>query len=210
MSELQIVNKLPTPPSRMGRASEFVRESTIFLALLPKFREEVNALAAHVNSINVNIYNFGEMSEAIHFPSIEEYLGEPFAEWEDVEDFVSQIDLFCEAVYNYSVRANVPLSLIEDLITKRGQLPSDIKEPLVSGVSYPPSKNDQRQDFNARTEDFAETFVDHINSIKKAVWDMWWSCYKPEDFGGLNEDITEILDCGLITDTPDVLQPSPT
>lgn len=197
-----MVATLPTPPSRLSRAEVFVRDSSIFLAYLPIFREEVNRLSVYINESNPNYDDYGIIGAEPAFPAILEYLKSTPLLSNSVKDYVGDLDKFWEDLQAYSINVNAAAPYIQQLLVVKGSRPLDVNKPLVSGITTPPSRVDTQAVFNQKTEDFIQAVVDNINSIHKALWYVWVRCNYAVDYGLVSDtEIQESLDYGLVTDT---------
>ena len=142
------VSSLPIAPARASRPSNFVTESSLFLAALPTFRTQVNLLSTFINSQIINKYNFGSVNGVTTFPSIqqtdlvlEEFTGDNIA-------FTSWLDNIYFTVYDYSQKINNAGTWFNQVIAEHGTAPYDLNKPMVSGITNPMNRLQSRTDFN--------------------------------------------------------------
>lgn len=197
------VTTLPTAPSRISNPENFVTESALFLAALPNFREQTNTLSSYINSVIPNKYNFGSISSpSPTFPNIQQYTGSVITTGVASVEYISSIDIFYEDLQAYSSKLNDVGSWIDDVVSNQGVVSYDLDKPMVSGITYPHSRNQTREDFNSSAELFTETGIDNINSLYQGVWYIDLICHQPDNFGSVTDTtIIESIVCGSILDT---------
>lgn len=196
-----LVTALPTSPSRLSRATEFVRESALFIAVLPTFRTQVNDLSSYVNSIIINPNNYGKITDTNSFPSISQHTDEVVTDG-SVVDYVASVDNLYSAIQTYSTKANEIGTWVDNLATQQGIVPYDLDKPMVSGITYPMSRSQTQEDFNTSAALFTDTAIDNINSMYQSIWFNWIRSHSADNYGSITDtNITAEIDCGYITDT---------
>ena len=197
------VTALPTAPSRISNPENFVTESALFLAALPKFREQTNTLSSYINSVIPNKYNFGSISTpSPTFPNIQQYTGSVVTTGVASVEYISSIDVFYEDLQIYSSNLNNVGIWVDTVVANQGVVSYYLDKPMVSGITYPHSRNQTREDFNNSAELFTETGINNINSLYQSVWYIDLICHQPDDFGSITDtNITENIRCGSILDT---------
>lgn len=196
-----LVTALPTAPSRLSRATEFVRESALFLAVLPTFRTQINNLSSYVNSTIINPNNYGKITDTNSFPSISQHTDEVVTDG-SVVDYVASVDDLYSALQTYSAKANEIGTWVDNLLTQQGVVPYDLDKPMVSGITYPMFRSQTQEDFNTSAALFTETAIDNINSMYKSIWFNWVRSYSADDYGKITDtNLTVQIDCGNVTDT---------
>ena len=197
---IPLVTPLPTAPSRLSRATEFVRESALFIAVLPTFRTQINNLSSYVNSIIINPNNYGKITDTNLFPSISQHTDEVVTDG-SVVDYVASVDDLYSAIQTYSTKANEIGTWVDNLVTQQGIVPYDLDKPMVSGITYPMSRSQTQEDFNTSATTFTETAIDNINSMYQSIWFNWIRSYSAGNYGSITDtNITAQIDCGNITD----------
>lgn len=195
-----LVTPLPIAPSRLSRATEFVRESALFIAVLPTFRTQVNDLSSYVNSIIINPNNYGKITDTNAFPSISQHTDEVVTDG-SVVDYVASVDDLYSAIQTYSTKTNEIGTWVDNLVTQQGVVPYDLDKPMVSGIAYPMSRSQAQEDFNTSATTFTDTAIDNINSMYQSIWFNWIRSYSPDNYGSVTDtNITVQIDCGNITD----------
>ena len=195
-----LVTALPTAPSRLSRATEFVRESSLFIAVLPTFRTQINNLSSYVNSIIINPNNYGKITDTNSFPSISQYTDEVVTDG-SVVDYVTSVDDLYSAIQTYSTKANEIGTWVDNLVTQQGVVPYDLDKPMVSGITYPMFRSQAQEDFNTSATTFTDTAIDNINSMYQSIWFNWVKSYSADDYGSVTDiNLTVQIDCGTITD----------
>ena len=195
-----LVTALPTAPSRLSRATEFVRESALFIAVLPTFRTQVNDLSSYVNSIIINPNNYGKITDTNSFPSISQHTDEVVTDG-SVVDYVASVDDLYSAIQTYSTKANEIGTWVDNLATQQGIVPYDLDKPMVSGITYPMSRSQAQEDFNTSATTFTDTAIDNINSMYQSIWFNWVRSYSADDYGSVTDtNITVQIDYGNVTD----------
>lgn len=196
-----LVTALPTAPSRLSRATEFVRESSLFIAVLPTFRTQVNDLSSYVNSIIINPNNYGKITDTNSFPSISQHTDEVVTDG-SVVDYVASVDDLYSALQTYSTKANEIGTWVDNLATQQGIVPYDLDKPMISGITYPMFRSQTQEEFNTSAALFTETAIDNINSMYQSIWFNWVRSYSTDDYGSITDtNITVQIDCGNVTDT---------
>ena len=195
------VDTLPTSPSRLSRPNNFVSESVVFLEALPSFRTQVNQLSSYINSKIPNKWNFGKVTGVRNFPTLFQ-TNITDIEFVDNLTFTSDLDALYSIVYQHSQGINNAGDWFDLVVTEHGVMPFDINKPLVSGVTQPMSRNQERVTFNNDAALFSETVVDNINSLYQSVWYTYITNCGNGDNGLITDGtITETIDAGSITDT---------
>lgn len=195
-----LVTVLPTAPSRLSRATEFVRESSLFIAVLPAFRTQVNDLSSYVNSIIINPNNYGKITDTNSFPSISQHTDEVVTDG-SVVDYVASVDDLYSAIQTYSTKANEIGTWVDNLATQQGIVPYDLDKPMVSGITYPMARGQTQEDFNTSATLFTDTAIDNINSMYQSIWFNWIRSHSADNYGSITEtNLTVQIDCGSVTD----------
>ena len=195
-----LVTALPTAPSRLSRATEFVRESALFIAVLPTFRTQINNLSSYVNSIIINPNNYGKLTDTNSFPSISQHTDEVVTNG-SVVDYVASVDNLYSAIQTYSTKANEIGTWVDNLVTQQGIVPYDLDKPMVSSITYPMSRSQTQEEFNTSATTFTDTAIDNINSMYQSIWFNWVRSYSADDYGSITDtNLTVQIDCGNVTD----------
>lgn len=195
------VNTLPQAPARLSRPSSFVTDSALFLEALPAYRTQVNQFSSYINSQIPNKYNLGNVTGVRNFPTLFQ-TNITDIEFVDNLTFTSDLDALYSVVYQHSQGINNAGYWFDLVVTEHGVMPFDINKPLVSGVTQPMSRNQERVTFNNDAALFSETVVDNINSLYQSVWYTYITNCGNDDNGLITDGtITETLDAGSITDT---------
>ena len=197
-----IVETLPISPARLSRPNNFVTESAVFLEALPAFRTQVNQLTSYINSKIPNKWNFGKVNGIRSFPDISqstltdiEYTGDGLA-------FASSLDALYTTLKDYSNRVKLAGDWFDIVVAEVGEAPYDLDRSLVSGVTAPMSRTQERIAFNTSATNFSETAVDNINSLYQSIWHTYNTSAGNRNFGSITDTtiITNIIG-GSITDT---------
>lgn len=194
------VTALPIAPSRLSRPSNFVSESDLFLSKLPAFRTQTNDLSFYVNTIIPNKNNYGNLATNQPFPTITQYLGDVVTTGTASIEYTSSIDTFYAALQTYSMKLNATGVWVDNVVAEYGVVSSDLDKPMVSGISYPQQKGQNRTDFNDSAELFTQSSINNMNSMYQSIWQIYINCYAPDDYGLVAGSITQSDDYGLITD----------
>ena len=195
-----LVTALPTAPARLSRATEFVRESSLFIVVLPTFRTQINNLSSYVNSIIINPNNYGKITDTNAFPSISQHTDEVVTDG-SVVDYVASVDDLYSAIQTYSTKANEIGTWVDNLVTQQGVVPYDLDKPMVSGITYPMFRSQTQEDFNTSATTFTDTAIDNINSMYQSIWFNWVRSYSADDYGSITDtNLTVQIDCGSVTD----------
>ena len=197
-----IVETLPISPARLSRPNNFVTESAVFLEALPTFRTQVNQLASYINSKIPNKWNFGKVNGIRSFPDISqstltdiEYTGDGLA-------FTSSLDALYTTLKDYSNRVKLAGDWLDIVVAEVGEAPYDLDRSLVSGVTAPMSRTQERSAFNTSATNFSETAVDNINSLYQSIWHTYNTSAGNRNFGSITDTtIISNINGGSITDT---------
>lgn len=196
-----LVTALPTAPSRLSKSTEFVRESALFLAVLPTFRTQINDLSSYVNSIIINPNNYGKITDTKSFPNISQHTDEVVMDG-SVVNYVASVDDLYSVIQIYSTKVNEVGLWVDNLVTQQGVVPYDLDKPMVSGITYPMSRSQTQEDFNTSAALFTETAIDNINSMYQSIWFNWVRSYSADDYGLVTDTtLTFTDDYGNVTDT---------
>ena len=196
------VAQLPIAPARLSRPNNFVTESVVFLDSLLTFRTELNWLSSYLNSKIPNKYNFGKLDGIRNFPAIYQISDYEIEYTGDSVAFVSDIDVFYDTVNQYSGVLNPVGNWFDSVITEVGVAPYDIDKPMISGVTAPMSRSQNREDFNDTALLFNSTLTDYINSLYQSMYYTYIKSCGNEDCGIVTETtIIKTIDGGSITDT---------
>ena len=196
------VDNLPTSPSRLSRPNNFVAESVVFLEALPAFRTQVNQLATYINANIPNKWNFGKVRGIRSFPTISQTLPTDIEYTGDSLDFTSSLDVLYAILVDYSDNINLASEWFDNVINEVGEAPYDLDKPLISGITAPMNRAQDRTVFNSTADMFSATSVDHINSLYQAIWHTYQTSAGNRSFGSITDTtiITNIIG-GSITDT---------
>lgn len=196
------VNALPLAPSRLSRPSNFVTGSALFLEALPIYRTQVNQLSAYVNEKILNKFNFGVLNGIRTFPDLAQTTVEDLPYEGDSLDFTSNIDSIYYVLQTHSNLVTASGVWLDTVIAENGLAPYDLDKPLVSGVTAPMLRTQERSDFNLSAANFSETALNNINSMYQSIWYTYTICCGDEDNGLITDGtIISFIDCGDITDT---------
>lgn len=196
------VNHLPVAPARLSRPSNFVTESTVFLAAFNPFRTELNWLSSYLNSTIQNKYNMGKLNGIRSFPAIYQ-ISEYVIEYTgDGIDFTSDLDVFYNTLNQYSGMLNPVGTWFDSVIEEIGTAPYDIEKPMVSGVTAPMDRLQSREDFNSTALLFNQTVTDYINSLYQSIYYTYITSCADKNFGSITDTtIIKTIYCGSIVDT---------
>ena len=197
-----IVGTLPTSPSRLSRPNNFVSESVVFLEALPAFRTQVNQLATYINANIPNKWNFGKLNGVRSFPVISQTLLADIEYNNNGIEFTGDLDALYSTLETYSNSINGASDWYDDVIAEVGLGAYDLDKPLVSGITAPMNRGQDRTVFNSTADMFSATSVDNINSLYQAIWHTYQTSAGNRSFGSITDTtiITNIIG-GSITDT---------
>ena len=197
-----IVGTLPTSPSRLSRPNNFVSESVVFLEALPAFRTQVNQLATHINANIPNKWNFGKLNGVRSFPTISQTLLADIEYNNNGIEFTGDLDALYSTLETYSNNINGASDWYDDVVAEVGLGAYDLDKPLVSGITAPMNRGQDRTVFNSTADMFSATSVDNINSFYQAIWYTYQTSAGNRSFGSITDAtiITNIIG-GSITDT---------
>lgn len=196
------VTALPTSPARLSRPNNFLTESAVFLEALPVFRSQVNQLSSYINSQTTNKWNLGSITGVRSFPTLfqtllvnEEYINDSIS-------FTGNLDAIYAILKEYSTNLTSVGVWLDNVINDVGIAPYDLDKPMISGVTSPMTRLQDREPFNTTATLFTETAIDNINSLYQRVW-YTHNINCGNDTNGVITDtnIFRIIDCGSITDT---------
>lgn len=197
-----IVSVLPTAPARLSRPSSFVSDSSVFLEALPSYRTQSNQLATYINTNIINKYNYGKIHGIRYFPDISQTNITDIVYDNDSVLFTSNIDGLYLTLELHSNNVNSAGEWFDLVINEVGTIPYDLNKPLVSGVTYPMGRSQNRSDFNDSATLFSETAADNINSLYQSVWYTYQTCCGNTDYGLVTDGtIITTIDAGSVTDT---------
>lgn len=196
------VDTLPTSPSRLSRPNNFVSESVVFLEALPAFRTQVNQLASYINSKIPNKWNFGKLNGIRSFPAISQTLLTDIEYNNNGIEFTGDLDALYSTLETYSNNINGASDWYDGVIVEVGLGAYDLDKPLVSGITVPMNRGQDRTVFNSTADMFSATSVDNINSLYQAIWHTYQTSAGNRSFGSITDTaiITNIIG-GSITDT---------
>ena len=196
------VDNLPTSPSRLSRPNNFVSESVVFLEALPAFRTQVNQLAAYINASIPNKWNFGKLNGIRNFPVISQTLLADIEYNGDGIEFTGDLDALYSTLETYSNNINGASDWYDGVIAEVGLGAYDLDKPLVSGITAPMNRGQDRTVFNSTADMFSATSVDNINSLYQAIWHTYQTSAGNRSFGTIKDTtITTTINGGSITDT---------
>mgnify|MGYP000612002590 FL=1 len=193
---------LPTAPSRLSRPNNFVSESVVFLEALPAFRIQVNQLASYINANIPNKWNFGKLNGIRSFPTISQTLLADIEYNNNGIEFTGDLDALYSTLETYSNNINGASDWYDGIIKEVGLGAYDLDKPLVSGITAPMNRAQDRTVFNSTADMFSATSVDNINSLYQAIWHTYQTSAGNRSFGSITDTtiITNIIG-GSITDT---------
>lgn len=196
------VDTLPTSPSRLSRPNNFVSESVVFLEALPAFRTQVNQLATYINANIPNKWSFGKLNGIRSFPTISQTLLTDIEYTGDGIKFTGDVDALYSTLETYSNKINATSDWYDGVIVEVGLGAYDLDKPLVSGITAPMNRAQDRTVFNSTADMFSATSVDNINSLYQAIWHTYQTSAGNRSFGSITDTtiITNIIG-GSITDT---------
>lgn len=196
------VDTLPTSPSRLSRPNNFVSESVVFLEALPAFRTQVNQLATYIDANIPNKWSFGKLNGIRSFPTISQTLLTDIEYTGDGIKFTGDVDALYSTLETYSNNINATSDWYDGVIAEVGLGAYDLDKPLVSGVTAPMNRAQDRTVFNSTADMFSATSVDNINSLYQAIWHTYQTSAGNRSFGSITDTtiITNIIG-GSITDT---------
>ena len=193
---------LPTSPSRLSRPNNFVSESVVFLEALPAFRTQVNQLATYINANIPNKWNFGKLNGIRSFPVISQALLADIKYNNNGVEFTGDLDALYSTLETYSNNINGASDWYGGVIAEVGLGAYDLDKPLVSGITAPMNRGQDRTVFNSTADMFSATSVGNINSLYQAIWHTYQTSAGNRSFGSITDTtiITHIIG-GSITDT---------
>ncbi len=196
------VDTLPTSPSRLSRPNNFVSESVVFLEALPAFRTQVNQLATYINANIPNKWNFGKLNGVRSFPTISQTLLVDIEYNNNGIEFTGDLDALYSTLETYSNNINGASDWYDDVVAEVGLGTYDLDKPLISGITAPMNRAQDRTVFNSTADMFSATSVDNINSLYQAMWYTYQTSAGNRSFGSITDTtiITNIIG-GSITDT---------
>ena len=195
------VDNLPTSPSRLSSTNNFVSESVVFLEALPAFRTQVNQLASYINSKIPNKWNFGKLNGIRSFPTISQTLLADI-EYNNTIEFTGDLDALYSTLETYSNNINGASDWYDGVIAEVGLGAYDLDKPLVSGITAPMNRAQDRTVFNSTADMFSATSVDNINSLYQAIWHTYQTSAGNCSFGSITDTtIITTINGGSITDT---------
>lgn len=195
------VDNLPTSPSRLSRPNNFVSESVVFLEALPAFRTQVNQLATYINANIPNKWSFGKVRGIRSFPAISQTLLQAI-EYNNSIEFTGDLDALYSTLETYSNNINGASDWYDGVIAEVGLGAYDLDKPLVSGITAPMNRGQDRTVFNSTADMFSATSVDNINSLYQAIWHTYQTSAGNRSFGSITDTtIITTINGGSITDT---------
>ncbi len=196
------VDNLPISPSRLSRPNNFVSESVVFLEALPAFRTQVNQLATYINANIPNKWNFGKLNGIRSFPVISQTLLVDIEYNNNSIEFTGDLDALYSTLETYSNNINGASDWYDDIVAEVGLGAYDLDKPLVSGITAPMNRGQDRTVFNSTADMFSATSVDNINSLYQAIGHTYQTSAGNRSFGSITDTtiITHIIG-GSITDT---------
>ena len=196
------VDTLPTSPSRLSRPDNFVSESVVFLGALPAFRTQVNQLATYINANIPNKWNFGKLNGIRSFPVISQTLLADIEYNNNGIEFTGDLDALYSTLETYSNNINATSDWYDGVITEVGLGAYDLDKPLISGITAPMNRAQDRTVFNSTADMFSATSVDNINSLYQAIWYTYQTSAGNRSFGSITDTtIITNISGGSITDT---------
>ena len=196
------VEILPVSPARLSRPSNFATESALFLDALPVFRTQVNQLASYINSKIPNKWNFGKVNGIRSFPEISQSTLADIEYTGDGGAFTNSLDVLYTTLEDYSNRVNLAGAWFDSVVAEVGEAPYDLDRSLVSSVTTPMSRTQERSAFNTSSANFSETAVDNINSLYQSMRYTHTTSAGNRSFGSITDTtITTTINGGSITDT---------
>ena len=198
----QTVDTLPTSPSRLSRPNNFVSESVVFLEALPAFRTQVNQLATYINANIPNKWNFGKLNGVRSFPVISQTLLVDIEYNNNGIEFTGDLDALYSTLETYSNNINGASDWYDDVVAEVGLGAYDLDKPLISGITAPMNRAQDRTVFNSIADMFSATSVDNINSLYQAIWHTYQTSAGNRSFGSITDaTIITTINGGSITDT---------
>ena len=196
------VDTLPTSPSRSSRPNNFVSESVVFLEALPAFRTQVNQLATYINANIPNKWKFGKLDGVRNFPTISQTLLTDIEYNNNGIEFTGDLDALYSTLETYSNNINGASDWYDDVVAEVGLGAYDLDKPLVSGITAPMNRGQDRTVFNSTADMFSATSVDNINSLYQAIWHTYQTSASNRSFGSITDTtIITNISGGSITDT---------
>ena len=196
------VTALPTSPARLSRPNNFLTESAVFLEALPVFRSQVNQLASYINANIPNKWSFGKLNGIRNFPVISQTLLADIEYNGDGIEFTGDLDALYYTLETYSNSINGTSDWYDDVVAEVGLGAYDLDKPLVSGITAPMNRGQDRTVFNSTADMFSATSVDNINSLYQAMWHTHQTSVSNRSFGSITDTtIITTINGGSITDT---------
>ena len=197
-----LVSTLPAAPSRLSRPNNFVSESVVFLEALPAFRTQVNQLATYINANIPNKWSFGKLNGIRSFPTISQTLLTDIEYNNNSIEFTGDVDALYSTLETYSNNINAASDWYDGVVAEVGLGAYDLDKPLVSGITAPMNRAQDRTVFNSTADMFSATSVDNINSLYQAIWHTYQTSAGNRSFGSITDTtIITTINGGSITDT---------
>ena len=197
-----LVTPLPASPERFNKPNSFITDSIVFLDALTPYRGQVNGFSSYVNATIPNKWDMGKLTGVRDFPNIlqelfveQQYEGSSFA-------FVDYVDSTYSTIKKHSSYYNEAGTWLDSVVSEVGLMPYDINKPMVSGVTSPMRRDQDRDTFNNKAILFTATAIDNINSLYQAMYHTYISCCSNLDFGLITDTtILNSYDMGNVTDS---------
>ena len=162
----------------------------------------MNEFSSYVNATIPNKWDMGKLTGVRDFPSIfqelfeeKQYEGNSFA-------FVDYVDTTYSAIKKHSSYYNEAGTWFDQVITEVGLMPYDINKPMVSGITLPMRRDQDRKTFNNKAILFTATAIDNINSLYQAMYHTYISCCSDFYCGSITDsNILNSYDMGSIADS---------
>lgn len=198
-----MVTLLPTAPSRTGDPEGFPNESSLFLARLTPWSSEQNTLAAYLNGLVVDTFNWGSVEGVTMFPARERVLTRFIAPSESMpgQDFAEKTDVANQGLFDVTPEVNESAGYLDYLAIYSDPLPGFVADPDRPQVNtLPPamSRGDPLLTFNAKFNGFYGALNGWAVSHSDMVDFYHVALIEPEDYGSVADPTVAILDFGSI------------
>lgn len=192
------VNRLPTAPAKIADPANFLNTSGLFLQALPQYRNELLYLLNYLNSQKPNKFHGGTITGINPVKPV-------FKDIPDVigvgSTFVDIVDTVYKHVRELSGTTKELGEYLDSIISALGTVNVDEDIPFAPPISLPPVKNMPITLFNTVAGDFTDTHRILVNALESYV-DYCNSLVADDmDFGGLEEEVDELIDAGSLEDT---------
>lgn len=197
-----MLTPLPNAPARVTDPNNFVSESAVFLNSLPLYRTQSNTLVSYINNITYNYNNLGTIVGVNPTKPIIPDVSGIVIGGTGVQ-YVSSIDVSLFTLQGGSAIANSIGAYVDAVNAAQGAAPSiDGNLPDISSLTEAPTRAMVRNTFNSVSSAFITSNLQQSISAKMYLDYVELKNFGNDDFGLITDNnITEVFNCGDITDT---------